>query len=63
MPGFLRWPVGLRNISHKPGIVTPVGSELKFQNQTGGDTYGEIDSKQFHPKLGCVFQNSLPVVT
>ena len=25
----------------------------------GGDTYGEIDSKQFHPKLGCVFPEFL----
>ena len=50
---------GSEDIAHKPGIVTPVSSELEFQNQTGGDTYGEIDSKQFHPEFSCVLPEFL----
>jgi cytochrome bd ubiquinol oxidase subunit II len=29
---------GSEDIAHKPGIVTPVSSELEFQNQTGGNS-------------------------
>ena len=44
------------NISHKPRVVAPVCTKLKFENNTCGDSYGEVYSKNFHPE----FCNSLP---
>jgi hypothetical protein len=44
-----------KNITYKPGIVTPVGSELKLKDQSRGYTYGKVDTENLHPKLGCPF--------
>ena len=41
-------------ISYEPTVVGPVRTELKFKNKSGGNPYGEIDTKEFHPELGRI---------
>ena len=43
------------NIAYKPGIVTPIGSELKLQDQPGGHSHGKIDTEKFHPEFSRSF--------
>ena len=38
-------------ISYKPRVIAPVGTELKFQNQSGGNSHGKVYSEQLHPEL------------
>ena len=33
------------NVSNEPGIIAPVGSEFKFQDETCGNTYREVDAE------------------
>ena len=42
---------GTKNVTHEPGIVAEVGTELKFQNDTGGDTDREVDAEKLHPEF------------
>ena len=49
-----------KNVAHKPAVVTPVGSELKFKNQSRGHSHGKVDTEQFHPKLGGAFPKLIP---
>ena len=44
-----------KDIAHKPGIVAPVGSELKFEDDAGGHTHGKIDAEEFLPEHRRVF--------
>ena len=32
-----------KNITHEPGIIWPVGSKFKFENDSGSNTNGEIN--------------------
>ena len=41
-----------KDIAYKPTVVAPVGTKFKFQYQACSHTHSEIDTKQFHPKLG-----------
>ena len=43
------------NVSYKPRVITPVGSEFKFQNNSGGNTNGKVDPEKLHPKFGDLF--------
>ena len=40
------------NVPDKPGIIRPVGAELKLQNQTGGNADGKVYTEQLHPEFG-----------
>src|SRR6056297_2492613 len=44
-----------KNIAHKPGIVGPVGTELKFQYKAGGHTNGKVNTEQGHPEFSDFF--------
>ena len=35
--------------------IRPVGTKLEFHGDTGGDTQGKVDAKQFAPKTRHVF--------
>ncbi len=45
-----------KNIAYKPGIIRPVGSKFKLENNACGHPNGEIDAKNSHPE----FSNPLP---
>ncbi len=38
-------------ITYKPRVVGPVGSELKFKDNSGGYPDGKINPEKFHPKF------------
>ena len=40
------------DIADEPGIIRPIRAELKFEDEAGGDTDGEIDAEDRHPELG-----------
>ncbi len=40
------------DVTHEPGIVRPVGAELELEDDTCGDTHGEVHAEQFLPELG-----------
>ena len=42
------------DIAYEPRVVRPVGAELKLQDDTCGNTHGEIDAEEFLPELCCV---------
>ena len=46
---------GAEDITYKPGVVAPVGAELKLQNQSSGHAYGKVDAEEFHPVLSGAF--------
>jgi len=41
-------------------VVGPVGAELEFQRQSGGDTHGEVDPEQLAPEAGHVLVDLAP---
>ena len=40
-----------KDVAHKPRVVGPVGTKLKFQDDTCGYTHGKVDAKEALPKL------------
>ena len=42
------------NVAYEPGIVRPVGAELKLQNDTCGYAHGEVNAEEALPEHGCV---------
>ena len=40
------------DVTYEPGIVAPVRTEFKLQDDTRGHAHGEIDSEELLPKLG-----------
>src|SRR5574344_90021 len=44
-----------KNITNKPGVVTPVSTELKLKNKTCGYYYGKVNTEELHPKLYSSF--------
>ena len=43
------------DVSYKPTVIRPVRSEFEFEDQPGGNTDSEVNTKQFHPELRCLF--------
>ena len=43
---------GTEDVPYKPAVIAPVGTELKLQDDAGGDTNGKVNSKDGHPELG-----------
>ena len=43
------------DVTHKPRVVTPVGTKLKFEDNTRGNTDSEVDTEELLPKLGSCF--------
>ena len=43
------------DVTYKPTVVRPVRPEFEFEDQPGSNTDGEINAKQFHPELRCLF--------
>ena len=39
------------NIAHKARILGPVHAKLKFHDDAGHNSHGEVDQKQLAPKL------------
>ena len=46
-------------VAHKPGVVAPVGSEFKLQDDACGNTHGEVHAKEFLPETGYVLPERL----
>ena len=47
------------DVAYKPGIVRPVGTKLKLQDDTCSHTHGEVDAKQLLPELCYVAPESV----
>ena len=47
------------NITYKPRVITPVRTELKLQNQSRSNTYGEVNTEKLHPELCRAFPEFL----
>ena len=45
---------GAKDIPHKPGVIAPVGTELKLKDNSRCYTYSKIYSKKFHPEFCCL---------
>ena len=45
---------GTEDVAYKPRVVTPIGAEFEFEDDARSNTYGKIDSEEFHPKLGVL---------
>jgi len=43
------------NVADVVGVIGPIGAELKFHGDAGGDAHGEIDAKQRAPELRRLF--------
>ena len=46
---------GTEHVTYEPGIIAPVSTELKLEDEAGGDADGEVDGKQLHPELRRLF--------
>ena len=42
------------DVTHVVRVIRPVGSELEFHGQAGGDAKGEVDAEELAPELGHV---------
>ena len=51
---------GAENVAHEPTVIGPVGAELKFENNAGGNAQGKIHAKKVHPVLGNLFPTLVP---
>lgn len=49
-----------KNISNKPGVIAPVGAELKLKNDARGYSNGEVDAEEFHPEFGDPLPFGIP---
>ena len=48
------------DVTHKPRVVTPVGTKLEFEDDARGNTNCEVDAEEFLPKLGGSFPKFIP---
>ncbi len=48
---------GTEDVADIVRVVGPVGAELEFEREAGGDPHGEVDAEQLAPKLGHVAVN------
>ena len=46
---------GAEDVAHKPGVVAPVGAELKLEDDARSHAHGEVDAKQALPEHGGFF--------
>ena len=46
---------GTEDVAYEPGVVAPVGTKLEFEDDTCGNTHGEVDSEELLPENGSVF--------
>ena len=44
-----------KDVTHKPRVVAPVGAKFKFEDNTCGNTNGEVDAEEFLPELSSCF--------
>ena len=48
-----------KDVAHKPRVVAPVGTKLKFEDDTRSHTHGEVNTEEFLPKLCSLFPKLL----
>ena len=47
------------DVTHVVGVIGPVGAELEFHGQAGGDAEGKVDTEQLAPELHHVLVDLL----
>ena len=50
---------GSEDVAHEPGVVAPVGAELKLKDNARSHAHGEVDTEEFLPELGSNFPELL----
>ncbi len=52
-----------KDVAHKPAVIRPVCAELKLQNNSRGNTNGEVNTENLLPERVVCFHFSSPVFT
>jgi len=47
------------NVADVMRVISPVGAELEFERDAGGDAHREVDAEQLAPELGHVLVDRL----
>ena len=50
---------GAEDVAYEPGVVRPVGAKLELEDDTRGNTHGEVNSEEFLPEDSSIFPELL----